>query len=221
MLPGLFDPAKVEQPSGQPTEPIDLDQGSTGERAFGNAAATSATGRTAGKEVLLKENDEEMMTNEEAKSRTPARLMTALDARVPSGRIGKLTVHASGRVMLSWGGGDDDSKDKHSELTTFELHRGTEATFLQDVVLADIPPADQGRPQSRDDDDDADDDEDDEGHDSATVGGGDHRAKVDDGRQGNAKVKRVNDRKSTSMACGVAGLSTKFVITPDWRSLLS
>ena len=218
MLPGLFDPAKIDRP----TEPIDLDQNNTGEEAIGKAAATSATERIAGKEVLLQENDEETMANESVKSRMPARLMTALNARGPSGRVGKLTVHASGRVILSWGGGDDDSGDKHSEMTAFELHRGTEATFLQDVVLADIPPTNQGRPRSRDDDDDNDDDDDDdEGNDRVAVGDTDHGVKVDDGRHGNAKVKRVNDGKSTSMACGVAGLSTKFVITPDWRSLLS
>ncbi|KAI9810574.1 MAG: hypothetical protein M1832_001235 [Thelocarpon impressellum] len=52
--------------------------------------------------------------------------ITAKDAPLPSGRVGKLRVHASGRVMLSWGG------------ASLQLSRGMDTGFLQDVVLADV-----------------------------------------------------------------------------------
>ncbi len=45
-----------------------------------------------------------------------------------SGRAGKLRVHESGRVTLSWGG------------TSLELSMGTNAHFLQDTVLTSITP---------------------------------------------------------------------------------
>ena len=43
------------------------------------------------------------------------------------GKVGKLRVHESGRATLSWGG------------TSFEIAMGTDAHFLQDVVLARLP----------------------------------------------------------------------------------
>ncbi|KAK3708303.1 hypothetical protein LTR37_011568 [Vermiconidia calcicola] len=56
---------------------------------------------------------------------------TASDIRqqpnLPSGAVGKLKVHASGRVTLDWGG------------TALSLAMGTEASFLQDVMLASLP----------------------------------------------------------------------------------
>ena len=43
--------------------------------------------------------------------------------RLPSGLIGKLNVHASGKITLDWGGAD------------MEVRLGTEVDFLQDAVL--------------------------------------------------------------------------------------
>ena len=51
-----------------------------------------------------------------------------------SGKVGKLRVHESGRATLSWGG------------TSFEIAMGTDAHFLQDVVLARMPQQQQPPP---------------------------------------------------------------------------
>lgn len=47
--------------------------------------------------------------------------------KLPSGAVGKLRVHASGRVTLDWGG------------TSLCLGMGTEASFLQDIIVANMP----------------------------------------------------------------------------------
>ncbi len=64
-----------------------------------------------------------------------AKAITAKDGPFPAGRIGKLRVHTSGRVTLSWGG------------ASLQLSRGIETGFLQDVVLAD--PGDEMEPPKR------------------------------------------------------------------------
>ena len=46
--------------------------------------------------------------------------------KFPSGAVGKLKVHASGRVTLDWGG------------TSLCLGMGTEASFLQDLIVANL-----------------------------------------------------------------------------------
>lgn len=46
---------------------------------------------------------------------------------LPSGAVGKLNVHASGKVTLDWGG------------TAMTLGLGTEAGFLQDLMLTTLP----------------------------------------------------------------------------------
>lgn len=63
--------------------------------------------------------------------------------RAPSGFVGKLNVHKSGRVTLDWGG------------TAMEVRYGTEVDFLQDIVMVE-PPAepvsdaiDDGKPRER------------------------------------------------------------------------
>lgn len=47
--------------------------------------------------------------------------------RAPSGFVGKLNVHKSGRVTLDWGG------------TAMEVRYGTEVDFLQDIVMVEPP----------------------------------------------------------------------------------
>lgn len=48
--------------------------------------------------------------------------ISAANAELPGGRVGKLKVHESGRVTLDWGG------------TSLELGRGSDADFLQDAI---------------------------------------------------------------------------------------
>lgn len=47
--------------------------------------------------------------------------------RLPSGLVGKLNIHKSGRATLDWGG------------TSFCLGMGAEASFLQDIFVARVP----------------------------------------------------------------------------------
>ena len=58
----------------------------------------------------------------------PKDILTATSTpSLPSGFIGKLNVHASGKVTLDWGG------------TSMEIKLGTEVDFLQDAVLIEPP----------------------------------------------------------------------------------
>lgn len=47
--------------------------------------------------------------------------------KLPSGMVGKLNIHKSGRATLDWGG------------TSFCLGMGAEASFLQDILVAKVP----------------------------------------------------------------------------------
>lgn len=71
----------------------------------------------------------------------PPKLMTATQgAQIPAGRVGRLHVHASGRVTMDWGG------------ISFELNRGTDVDFLQEaVVVSPSSTAEDGEGQNRDD----------------------------------------------------------------------
>lgn len=55
---------------------------------------------------------------------------------LPSGAVGQLHVHASGRVTLDWGG------------TAMNLGMGTEASFLQDVLCVTLPEAKVGEDEA-------------------------------------------------------------------------
>ncbi|KAI5290783.1 hypothetical protein KEM55_008502 [Ascosphaera atra] len=50
-------------------------------------------------------------------------LISATQNRLPAGRAGKLQIHASGRATINWGG------------IQFELNRGSDVSFLQDVIV--------------------------------------------------------------------------------------
>ena len=56
----------------------------------------------------------------------------ASQPKLPSGAVGKLRIHASGRATLDWGG------------TSLEMGMGTEASFLQDVLIADLKKSEKG-----------------------------------------------------------------------------
>lgn len=55
------------------------------------------------------------------------KLVTATEQQLPAGRVGRLHLHASGRVTLDWGG------------ISFELDRATEVDFLQEALIASSP----------------------------------------------------------------------------------
>ncbi|KXL45432.1 hypothetical protein M433DRAFT_3875 [Acidomyces richmondensis BFW] len=52
---------------------------------------------------------------------------TASHLKLPSGALGKLRVHKSGKCTLDWGG------------MSFSVGMGTEASFLQDILVIDLP----------------------------------------------------------------------------------
>ena len=53
----------------------------------------------------------------------PPKLVTATNQQLPAGRVGKLNVHASGRVTMDWGG------------ISFELDKATDVDFLQEALV--------------------------------------------------------------------------------------
>lgn len=73
-------------------------------------------------EVIKLENGEEGQEGETA-PREPPKVVTATDWQLQPGRVGKMNVHASGRVTLDWGG------------INFELDRSTEVDFLQEALI--------------------------------------------------------------------------------------
>lgn len=60
-----------------------------------------------------------------------AKIVTATDCTLQAGRVGKLNVHASGRVTLNWGG------------ISFELDRATAVDFLQEALIVSPSSADE------------------------------------------------------------------------------
>ncbi|RMJ21752.1 hypothetical protein PHISP_07382 [Aspergillus sp. HF37] len=69
---------------------------------------------------------------QEVEGPTPAqeqsKVVTATDWQLQAGRVGKMNVHASGRVTVDWGG------------ISFELDRSTGVDFLQEAVIMSEPP---------------------------------------------------------------------------------
>ena len=73
-----------------------------------------------------------------AKVQPPPTVFTAAapaTQRFPSGYVGKMNVHKSGKVTIDWGGAD------------IEVRYGTEVNFLQDIVRVDTPNAKQHGPE--------------------------------------------------------------------------
>lgn len=66
---------------------------------------------------------------DETTARKPSQVVTASDWQLPAGRVGKLNVHASGRVSMDWGG------------ISFELDRATAVDFLQEALIVSTPPS--------------------------------------------------------------------------------
>lgn len=61
-------------------------------------------------------------------AQVPSKVVTATDWQLQAGRVGKMNVHASGRVTVDWGG------------ISFELDRSTGVDFLQEAVIMSEPP---------------------------------------------------------------------------------
>lgn len=74
-------------------------------------------------------NDPELITDTTTQA---PKLVTANDQQLPAGRVGKLNVHASGKVTLDWGG------------ISFELDKATDVDFLQEALILSTPPTHAG-----------------------------------------------------------------------------
>ncbi|PIG79758.1 DNA-directed RNA polymerase III RPC4 [Aspergillus arachidicola] len=74
---------------------------------------------------------------DEFQSTEPSKVVTATDWQLRAGRVGKLNVHASGRMTMDWGG------------ISFELDRATAVDFLQEALIVSgaADPAEGGVPE--------------------------------------------------------------------------
>ncbi|KAI9790343.1 MAG: hypothetical protein M1833_001944 [Piccolia ochrophora] len=71
---------------------------------------------------------EEASTNETPPTfNSPQSYITAMTPSLPTGRVGKMRIRRSGRVEMDWGG------------VPFVMERGIERSFLQDVVMVNMP----------------------------------------------------------------------------------
>ncbi|KAE8146349.1 RNA polymerase III RPC4-domain-containing protein [Aspergillus avenaceus] len=64
-----------------------------------------------------------------------SKVVTATDWQLRAGRVGKLNVHASGRVTMDWGG------------ISFELDRATAVDFLQEALIVSGPNPEEQTPE--------------------------------------------------------------------------
>lgn len=101
----------VEETSTEPANP-DLSQ--PGERS----KPTTVKREDGGTAELLDATADADTTNV-----TTPKLVTATNQQLPAGRVGKLNVHASGRVTMNWGGID------------FDLDKATDVDFLQEALI--------------------------------------------------------------------------------------
>ncbi|KAE8422145.1 RNA polymerase III RPC4-domain-containing protein [Aspergillus pseudocaelatus] len=95
----------------------------------GNVPQQTGVKREDGVEIL-DEADEFQPTE-------PSKVVTATDWQLKAGRVGKLNVHASGRMTMDWGG------------ISFELDRATAVDFLQEALIVSgaADPAEGGVPE--------------------------------------------------------------------------
>ncbi|KAK5735974.1 hypothetical protein LTR17_007809 [Elasticomyces elasticus] len=102
--------------------------------------------------------------------------------KLPSGAVGKLRIHKSGKATLDWGG------------TKMSVGMGGEASFLQDVVILNLP---EKKP--------------------VIVGNGDGGGSGNGGGLGGGGDEEV---AQPGWAMGMGQVKGKFVVTPDWDELL-
>ncbi|RAL14917.1 putative DNA-directed RNA polymerase III RPC4 [Aspergillus homomorphus CBS 101889] len=79
---------------------------------------------------VKREDEMEIVDGEDEATvaRGSSKLVTAADPGLSAGRVGKLNVHASGRVTMDWGG------------ISFDLDRATAVDFLQEALIVSTPP---------------------------------------------------------------------------------
>ncbi|KAL1863555.1 hypothetical protein Plec18167_000649 [Paecilomyces lecythidis] len=83
--------------------------------------APAETDQPDGSAIKREENGAEVEEIQVAQE--PTKVVTAANQHLRAGRVGKLNLHASGRVTLDWGG------------ISFELDRATEVDFLQEALI--------------------------------------------------------------------------------------
>ncbi|KAK4912403.1 hypothetical protein LTR49_019120 [Elasticomyces elasticus] len=104
-----------------------------------------------------------------------------MPAALPSGAVGKLRIHKSGKATLDWGG------------TKMSVGMGSEASFLQDVVILNLP---EKKPVVVE---------------GGGIGGGGSGIGGGDEEEGGGLA---------GWAMGMGQVKGKFVVTPDWGELL-
>ena len=214
ILPGLYNPVTREGKDAVAVETVpsatDVDsarvQSAPGGRPIPPPTAAAPDRPSKATEEVIVDEAAEGSGAQEADH---PRLLTP-NARGPDGLVGKLRVHASGKVALRWGNGDTSDSTAASTTqapssfnptstststplaqSTLQLlvHRGTDVEFLQDVVLAHVNPTLPSQTQ-----------------------------------RGLSTSSRQEDKKAehqvSGLACGIAQIAGKFIVTPDWEKLL-
>ncbi|KAI9775106.1 MAG: hypothetical protein M1835_005932 [Candelina submexicana] len=115
IIPGLVDMMLKEEPSE-----------TNYQSAKAESASAAASSHEAGAGTLAKGSKSASNLKADQKSNLKPVALTADMSYVPKGLAGKLTVHESGRTIISWGG------------SSLELGRAADSEFLQDVVLVDV-----------------------------------------------------------------------------------
>ncbi|GAD91703.1 DNA-directed RNA polymerase III RPC4, putative [Paecilomyces variotii No. 5] len=104
-----------------PMTPNLISRSAEGTEGGEGGEASAETDQPDGSAIKREEDGAEV---EEIKvSQEPAKVVTAANQHLRAGRVGKLNLHASGRVTLDWGG------------ISFELDRATEVDFLQEALI--------------------------------------------------------------------------------------
>ncbi|KAH8429559.1 putative DNA-directed RNA polymerase III RPC4 [Aspergillus melleus] len=113
-----------------PSESDENAEGSADNAQQADNDGTTTNGGVRFQEPTVKHEDgvEVLDGADETTAREPSKVVTATDWQLPAGRVGKLNVHASGRVSMNWGG------------ISFELDRATAVDFLQEALIVSTPP---------------------------------------------------------------------------------
>lgn len=98
----------------------------------GQAATPTNVNQPQPTTIKHEENGLEDQEGAEVTPQEPPTVVTATDRQLRAGRVGKMNVHASGRVTLDWGG------------ISFELDRSTEVDFLQEALIMSTPLTGEG-----------------------------------------------------------------------------
>jgi RNA polymerase III RPC4 len=183
--------------------PIDDDEDDVVEvKHEGPAASTSAStaknpsskAATGPGPSIKKDPDGPYLKSHSQTLNTEGLLTAASRQRLPAGIVGKLNVHASGKVTLDWGG------------TDMEVRMGTEVGFLQDAVFITPPKLEEKDGEGR---------EEDRGE---ADGGEDMDVDMDGGADGENE-EAENDGKVRGTVYALGQIEGKMVVVPDWGRL--